>query len=58
MNAIELEGVILKLRGAAVLINAMGEVPGSYGDDQAPAHLIIEDAIRAAIDDLKALMEK
>ena len=58
MKEVEMESVILKLRGAKTLVNAMASVPGSYDiNDKVSACFIIEDAIQAVIDELNAAME-
>ncbi len=57
MKATELEYIILKLRGARTLVNAMGAVEGGYGEETAPACFIIEDAITEAIESIKNLAE-
>ena len=57
MKATEIEYPVLKLKGAAVLIDAMGCVSGTSDDDKAAA-AIISDAIRAANEELEDLIEK
>ena len=57
MKATEIEYPVLKLKGAAVLIDAMGCVSGTSDDDKAAA-AIISDAIRAAVKELEDLIER
>ena len=57
MKAIEIEYPVLKLKGAAVLIDALGNIIGTSDDDKAAA-VIISDAIRAAIKELEEHIER
>ncbi len=57
MKNTDLDYIILKLRGAAGLIDAMAEMTCRYGEDIGPAHHIIQITISEAVKDLEGLAE-
>lgn len=57
MKATDLDYIILKLRGAAGLVDAMSEMTCRYGKDIGPAHHIIQITIDEAVKDLESLAE-
>lgn len=57
MKKTDLEYIILKLRGAAGLVDALGEMTACYGEDIGPAYRIIQITISDAVKELEALVE-
>ena len=55
MKNVDLEDIIRKLKGAAGLTDAMGELTAGYGEDIGPAFLIIQNTISDAVKDLEGL---